>query len=74
MKWANHLAEWLFRFASSQRNIDRVAMWLGGTVALVDAALAIVILAMLKIRQAVSAGPTTPRLTARTVRISRWSG
>lgn len=50
MKRANHLAEWLFRFASSQRNIDRVAMWLGGTVSLVAAAPAIVILVMLIIR------------------------
>jgi hypothetical protein len=33
--------KWLFRFASSQKNIDCVAKWLGGTVAVLAVALAI---------------------------------
>ncbi|MFM0591382.1 hypothetical protein [Paraburkholderia dilworthii] len=37
------LAEWLFRFASSQKNVDRVAIWLGGTVSFITAILAIVV-------------------------------
>lgn len=34
MKQLNPFAEWLLRFASSQKNVDRVAIWLGGTVSL----------------------------------------
>ena len=50
MKRPCALAEWLFRFASSQKNVDRVAIWLGGTVSVIGVALAIVFLVMLIIR------------------------
>jgi hypothetical protein len=46
MQWRN-LAEWLCRFASSQKNVDRVAMWLGGTVSALAAAVAVVVVIML---------------------------
>jgi hypothetical protein len=32
MKRLNPFSEWLLRFASSQKNVDGVAIWLGGTV------------------------------------------
>ena len=32
MKYYRRFGEWLFRFASSQENIDRVAKWLCWTV------------------------------------------
>jgi hypothetical protein len=41
MKWPTHFSEWLLRFASSQKNIDCVAKWLGGTVAVLAVMLAI---------------------------------
>lgn len=34
MKRLNPFFEWLLRFASKQKNIDRVALWLGGTIAI----------------------------------------
>jgi hypothetical protein len=37
MLWRNHVAERLFRIASSQKNVDRVAMWHSGTAACCDA-------------------------------------
>jgi hypothetical protein len=37
MKYYRRFGEWLYRFASSQENIDRVAKWLGWTVAVVVA-------------------------------------
>lgn len=50
MKRPNAFAEWLLRFASSQKNIDRVAIWLGGTVSVLALAMvfAIVIALILK--------------------------
>ncbi|MGA7779099.1 MAG: hypothetical protein WCA85_15520 [Paraburkholderia sp.] len=39
--------KWLLRFASSQKNIDRVAMWLGGTVAVAAVLLAGMVAVML---------------------------
>jgi hypothetical protein len=50
MKWPNKLAEWLFRFASSQENVDRVAFWLGGTASILGLAVAIVVLAAILLR------------------------
>ena len=47
MKWAKHCAEWLFHFASSQSNIDRVAMWLGGTASILPATLAVTVIVIL---------------------------
>jgi hypothetical protein len=32
MKRLNPFSEWLLRFTSSQKNVHRVAIWLGGTV------------------------------------------
>jgi hypothetical protein len=32
MKWPTRFSEWLLRFASSRKNIDWVAKWVGGTV------------------------------------------
>lgn len=47
MKYYRRFGEWLFRFASSQENVDRVAMWLCWTVIVVVGAfvLAIVLFA-----------------------------
>lgn len=50
MKRLNPFAESLLRFASSQRNIDRVAMRLGGTVSVLAAALAAAITVVLILR------------------------
>ncbi len=36
--------KWLTRFASSQKNIDCVAKWLGGPIAVLGVVLALVIL------------------------------
>ena len=36
--------KWLTRFASSQKNVDCVATWLGGAIALLGVVLALVIL------------------------------
>ena len=32
MKQLNPFSKWLLRFTSSQKNVHRVAIWLGGTV------------------------------------------
>jgi hypothetical protein len=37
MKYYRRFGEWLFRFASSQENIDRVAKWLCWTVVVLAA-------------------------------------
>ncbi len=37
----NPFSEWLLRFASSQKNVDRVAIWLGGTVSVLCIASAV---------------------------------
>jgi hypothetical protein len=50
MKRLNPLAEWLLRFASSQKNIDRVAIWFGGTVSVLAAAFAVTVMVMLLLR------------------------
>ncbi|WP_218001592.1 hypothetical protein [Paraburkholderia acidipaludis] len=50
MKWPRKFAEWLFRFASSQENIDRVAFWLGGTVSILGLAVAVVVLVAIILR------------------------
>ncbi|SIN95043.1 hypothetical protein SAMN05444168_1596 [Paraburkholderia phenazinium] len=34
MKQLNPFSKWLLRFTSSQRNVDRVTIWLGGGVSL----------------------------------------
>jgi hypothetical protein len=49
-KRPNRFGEWLFHFASSQKNIDRVAMWLGGTICILGAALAVTFIVMLLLR------------------------
>jgi hypothetical protein len=36
--------KWLLRFASSQKNIDCVARWLGGPIAVLGVVLALIIL------------------------------
>jgi hypothetical protein len=36
--------KWLLRFASSQKNIDCVAKWLGGPIAILGVVLVLVIL------------------------------
>ncbi|VBD88464.1 Uncharacterised protein [Burkholderia pseudomallei] len=46
MQWRNPLAKWLLHFASSQRNIDWVAIWFGGTVSVLALAWAVVVLVM----------------------------
>jgi hypothetical protein len=50
MKRLNPLAEWLFHFASSQKNIDRVAVWFGGTVSVFTAVFAGAVILMLIVR------------------------
>ncbi len=50
MNQSNRFGEWLVRFASSQKNIDCVAMWLGGTVSILAAALAVTVIVMLLLR------------------------
>jgi hypothetical protein len=50
MKWSARFSEWLLRFASSQKNIDWVAKWVGGTVAVLALAMvfALVVALILK--------------------------
>jgi hypothetical protein len=50
MKQLNPFSEWLLRFTSSQKNVDRVAIWLGGTVSvlLIVSAVAFVIYMLLR--------------------------
>ena len=50
MKRPNSFAERLLYFASSQKSIDRVAIWLGGTVSIFAAVLAVLLLVMLLLR------------------------
>lgn len=40
MRCYRRLGEFLLSFASSQKNLDRVAVWFGGTVAVLAAILA----------------------------------
>ncbi|CAG9229872.1 hypothetical protein BCAR13_60199 [Paraburkholderia caribensis] len=47
MKLLNRFCEWLLRFASSQRSIDRVAMWFGGSVSILAATFTIAVIVML---------------------------
>ena len=50
MKQLNPFSKWLLRFTSSQKNVDRVAIWLGGTVSvlLIVSAVAFVIYMLLR--------------------------
>jgi hypothetical protein len=50
MTQLNPFSEWLLRFTSSQKNVDRVAIWLGGTVSvlLIVSAVAFVIYMLLR--------------------------
>ena len=50
MKQLNPFSEWLFRFTSSQKNVDRVTILLGGTVSvlLIVSAVAFVIYMLLR--------------------------
>lgn len=50
MKRPNCFAEWLLHFASSQKNIDRVAMWFGGGVSVLAAAWTVAVIVMLLLR------------------------
>lgn len=50
MNCYRRLGESLLRFASSQKNVDRVAIWLGGTVAVLASILAGAIAIMLLLR------------------------
>jgi hypothetical protein len=50
VKRPNRFGEWLLHFASSQRDIDRVATWLGGTVSILAATLAATVIVMLLLR------------------------
>lgn len=50
MNCYRRLGESLLRFASSQKNVDRVAIWLGGTVAVLASMLAGAIAIMLLLR------------------------
>lgn len=50
MERPSPIAVWLFRFASSQRNVDRVAFWLGGIVSILAFTLGVVVLVMLILR------------------------
>ncbi|WP_176058995.1 hypothetical protein [Paraburkholderia sp. BCC1876] len=50
MKRPNPFAEWLLHFASSQKNIDRVAFWFGGTVSILAAALTVAVIVKLMLR------------------------
>lgn len=47
VKLLNRFCEWLLRFASSQRSIDRVAMWFGGSVSILAATFTIAVIVML---------------------------
>ncbi|NYH26017.1 hypothetical protein [Paraburkholderia bryophila] len=47
MKRLNPFAEWLLHFASSQKNIDRVAMWFGGGVSVLAATFTVAVVVML---------------------------
>jgi hypothetical protein len=50
MKQLNPFSKWLLRFTSSQKNVDRVTIWLGGTVSVlcVVSAVAFVIYMLLR--------------------------
>ena len=50
MKRLNPFSEWLLRFTASQKNVDRVAIWLGGTVSVlcIVSAVAFVIYMLLR--------------------------
>lgn len=50
MKPLNPFSAWLLRFTSSRKNIDRVTIWLGGTVSAVSivAAVAFVVFMLLR--------------------------
>lgn len=50
MKRLNPVSEWLLRFASLQKNVDCVAIWLGGTVSVICivSAVAVVIYTLLR--------------------------
>jgi hypothetical protein len=50
MKQLNPFSKWLLRFTSSQKNVDRVAIWLGGTVSVLSivSAVAFVIYMLLR--------------------------
>ncbi len=50
MKQLNPFAEWLLRFASSQRNVDRVTIWLGGAVSLLCIASAVAFIIYMLVR------------------------
>lgn len=47
MKRLNPFSEWLLRFTASQKNIGRVAFWLGGTVSVLTLVLTVVVLVVL---------------------------
>ncbi|MGF6902589.1 hypothetical protein [Paraburkholderia sp. GAS348] len=55
MKRLNRISEWLLHFASSQKNIDRVAMWFGGGVSVLAATFTVAVIVMLLRRRAMSA-------------------
>ena len=50
MKQLNPFSKWLLRFTSSRENVDRVAIWLGGTVSVLSivSAVAFVIYMLLR--------------------------
>jgi hypothetical protein len=50
MKQLNPFSKWLLRFTSSQKNVDRVTIWLGGTVSVlcIVSAVAFVIYMLLR--------------------------
>jgi hypothetical protein len=51
MKRLNRFSEWLLRFTSSQKNIDRVALWRGATVAIVGLVEAAVVMVFLMLHR-----------------------
>jgi hypothetical protein len=50
MKQLNPFSKWLLRFTSSQKNVDRVAIWLGGTVSILSIVSAIVFVIFMLLR------------------------
>ena len=50
MKQFNPFSKWLLRFTSSQKNVDRVAIWLGGTVSAFSILSAIVFVIFMLLR------------------------
>lgn len=50
MERRDRFSEWLLRFTASEKNVDRVALWLGGSVSVLGVLLAIIFVAYMLLR------------------------